>query len=71
MKGWDEWKQISGNWKNHLAVSHHPNGMLIVRMKMGSAMFVLVYFGRYPVEVANLEMDVVGPFSHIVKDHSS
>ncbi|CAK9138108.1 unnamed protein product [Ilex paraguariensis] len=65
LKGRNEWKRLSG--KNHLIVAHHPNSMLVARRKLGSAMFVLADFGRYPVEIANLEKDVIAPYRHMVK----
>ena len=34
--------------------------MLVARTKLGSAMFVLADFGRYPIEIANLEKGVGG-----------
>ncbi|KAK6920878.1 LOW QUALITY PROTEIN: Exostosin, GT47 domain [Dillenia turbinata] len=48
LMGHEEWKQSGG--KNHLIVAHHPKSMWDARKKLGSAMFVLVDFGRYPVE---------------------
>ncbi|PON57383.1 Exostosin-like [Parasponia andersonii] len=60
----DEWKRWGG--KNHLIVAHHPNSMLDARRKLGSAMFVLADFGRYPVEIANLEKDIIAPYRHLV-----
>ncbi|XP_057952601.1 probable arabinosyltransferase ARAD1 [Malania oleifera] len=65
LMGKDEWKQLGG--KNHLIVAHHPNSMLQARKKLGSAMFVLADFGRYPVEIANLEKDVIAPYRHLVR----
>lgn len=59
----DEWKH---GRKNHLIVAHHPNSMLDARKKLGSAMFVLADFGRYPAEIANLEKDIIAPYRHLV-----
>lgn len=64
LKGRDEWKRKGG--KDHLIVAHHPNSMLDARRKLGSAMFVLADFGRYPAEIANLEKDVIAPYRHVV-----
>ena len=61
----DEWKRSGG--KDHLIVAHHPNSMLQVRKKLGSAMFVLADFGRYPVEIANLGKDIIAPYKHVVR----
>ncbi|XP_062116523.1 probable arabinosyltransferase ARAD1 [Humulus lupulus] len=60
----DEWNRQGG--KNHLIVAHHPNSMLDARRKLGSAMFVLADFGRYPVEIANLDKDIIAPYRHLV-----
>lgn len=65
LEGRDEWKRKKG--KDHLIVSHHPNSMLTARTKLGSAMFILADFGRYPVEIANLNKDVIAPYKHIIK----
>ncbi|XWS48018.1 hypothetical protein CRYUN_Cryun13aG0035800 [Craigia yunnanensis] len=61
----DEWKRFGG--KDHLIVAHHPNSMLDARGKLGSAMFVLSDFGRYPTEIANLEKDIIAPYRHVVR----
>ncbi|KAF9688071.1 hypothetical protein SADUNF_Sadunf02G0158900 [Salix dunnii] len=61
----DEWKRFGGN--DHLIVAHHPNSMLYARKKLGSAMFVLADFGRYPVEIANLGKDIIAPYKHVVR----
>lgn len=61
----DEWKKLNG--KDHLIVAHHPNSMLSVRRKLGSSMFVLADFGRYPIETANLDKDVIAPYKHVVR----
>lgn len=60
-----EWNRFGG--KDHLIVSHHPNSMLDVRGKLGSAMFVLADFGRYPTEIANLKKDIIAPYRHVVR----
>lgn len=65
LEGRDEWKRLKG--KDHLIVAHHPNSMLTARTKLGSAMFILADFGRYPVEIANLDKDVIAPYKHIIK----
>lgn len=65
LKRQDEWKRFGG--RDHLVVAHHPNSMLVARKKLGSAMFVLADFGRYPVEIANIEKDVIAPYKHMVK----
>ncbi|XP_075514371.1 putative arabinosyltransferase ARAD1 isoform X2 [Primulina tabacum] len=65
LEGRKEWKQSSG--RDHLIVAHHPNSMLVARKKLGSAMFVLSDFGRYPVEIANLDKDIIAPYKHMVR----
>lgn len=65
LKDQDEWKRLGG--KNHLIIAHHPNSMLNARRKLGTAMFVLADFGRYPAEIANLHKDVIAPYKHMVK----
>ncbi|KAL5981163.1 hypothetical protein ACLOJK_029084 [Asimina triloba] len=59
-----EWKRWGG--RDHLIVAHHPNSMLDARQKLGSAMFVLADFGRYPIEIANLKKDLIAPYRHVV-----
>ncbi|XP_073294964.1 probable arabinosyltransferase ARAD2 isoform X2 [Primulina huaijiensis] len=65
LKGRKEWKRLSG--RDHLIVAHHPNSMLVARKNLGSAMFVLSDFGRYPVEIANLDKDIIAPYKHMVR----
>ncbi|XP_022137729.1 probable arabinosyltransferase ARAD1 [Momordica charantia] len=60
-----EWKRTGG--KDHLVIAHHPNSMLDARKKLGSAMFVLADFGRYPAAIANVEKDIIAPYRHVVK----
>ncbi|PRQ16181.1 putative xylogalacturonan beta-1,3-xylosyltransferase [Rosa chinensis] len=64
LMGRNEWKRKGG--KDHLIVAHHPNSMLDARKKLGSAMFVLADFGRYPAEIANLGKDIIAPYRHLV-----
>ncbi|KAF5180318.1 Exostosin-like [Thalictrum thalictroides] len=61
----EEWKRQDG--KDHIILAHHPNSMLDVRKNLGSAMFVLADFGRYPTEVANIEKDIIAPYKHVVR----
>ncbi|KDP31252.1 hypothetical protein JCGZ_11628 [Jatropha curcas] len=65
LMGRDEWNRSGG--RDHLIVAHHPNSMLDARKMLGSAMFVLADFGRYPVEIANLQKDIIAPYKHVVK----
>ncbi|CAM9001306.1 unnamed protein product [Rhodiola kirilowii] len=65
LKRQTEWKRLGG--KDHLIVAHHPNSMLDARDKLGSGMFVLADFGRYPIEIANIEKDVIAPYKHMVR----
>lgn len=61
----DEWKRRGG--QDHIILAHHPNSMLDVRKKLRSAMFVLADFGRYPVQVASIQKDIIVPYKHIVR----
>ncbi|XP_038893726.1 probable arabinosyltransferase ARAD1 [Benincasa hispida] len=63
--GQKEWRRTGG--KDHLIIAHHPNSMLDARKKLGSAMFVLADFGRYPAAIANVEKDIIAPYRHVVK----
>lgn len=65
LRGQEEWKRFGG--KDHLIIAHHPNSMLDARSKLGSAMFVLADFGRYPVDIANLGKDIIAPYRHLVR----
>ncbi|KAG2679261.1 hypothetical protein I3843_11G043900 [Carya illinoinensis] len=65
LKGQEEWKRLGG--KDHLIIAHHPNSMLDARSKLGSAMFVLADFGRYPGDIANLGKDIIAPYRHLVR----
>ncbi|CAK9158667.1 unnamed protein product [Ilex paraguariensis] len=65
LKGRDEWKRLGG--KDHLIVAHHPNSMWVARRKLGPAMFVLADLARLPIEIANIEKDVIAPYKHMVK----
>ncbi|XP_010471558.1 PREDICTED: probable arabinosyltransferase ARAD1 [Camelina sativa] len=69
LKNQDEWKRFDG--KDHLIVAHHPNSLLYARNLLGSAMFVLSDFGRYPSAIANLEKDIIAPYLHVVKTVSN
>ncbi|XP_068642358.1 probable arabinosyltransferase ARAD1 [Aristolochia californica] len=64
LMGREEWKRSGG--RDHLIVAHHPNSMLYARKKLGSAMFVLADFGRYQVEIANIDKDIIAPYLHVV-----
>lgn len=65
LKNQKEWKRLSG--KDHLIVAHHPNSLIYARKQLGSAMFVLSDFGRYPSAIANLEKDIIAPYFHVLK----
>lgn len=60
----EEWRR--GGGKDHVIVAHHPNSMSEARRKLGSAIFLLADFGRYPVGIANLKKDVIAPYMHVV-----
>ncbi|CAL9086520.1 unnamed protein product [Musa acuminata var. zebrina] len=65
LMGREEWNR--GGGKDHLIVAHHPNSMLQARRKLGSAMFLLADFGRYPSKIANLKKDIIAPYRHVVR----
>lgn len=65
LTGRNEWRKRGG--KDHIILAHHPNSMLDTRKTLGSAMFVLADFGRYPTEIANLEKDIIAPYRHVVR----
>ncbi|XP_010532309.1 PREDICTED: probable arabinosyltransferase ARAD1 [Tarenaya hassleriana] len=65
LTGQDEWKRFGG--KDHVIVAHHPNSLFYARNALGSAIFVLADFGRYPSAVANLAKDVIAPYMHVMK----
>ncbi|KAK8955232.1 hypothetical protein KSP40_PGU015135 [Platanthera guangdongensis] len=45
---------------------HHPNSLLDARTQLGYAMFLLAYFERDPVEIANINKDIIAPYNHVV-----
>uniref|UniRef100_A0A804KHG3 Exostosin GT47 domain-containing protein n=1 Tax=Musa acuminata subsp. malaccensis TaxID=214687 RepID=A0A804KHG3_MUSAM len=65
LMGREEWHR--GGGKDHVIVAHHPNSMLQARRKLGSAMFLLADFGRYPSKIANLKKDIIAPYRHVVR----
>ncbi|RAL39075.1 hypothetical protein DM860_011561 [Cuscuta australis] len=65
LKSRNEWKRFGG--RDHLVVAHHPNSMLVARKRLGSAIFILADFGRYPAEIENIGKDVIAPYKHMVK----
>ncbi|MED6217462.1 hypothetical protein PIB30_018099 [Stylosanthes scabra] len=64
LMGQKEWKRSGG--KDHVIVAHHPNSLLDARNNLGSAILVLADFGRYPVELANVNKDIIAPYRHLV-----
>ncbi|CAO2826790.1 unnamed protein product [Amaranthus hypochondriacus] len=64
-----EWIKSGG--KDHIIVAHHPNSLLYVRTKLGSARYVLADFGRYAANTANLEKDVIASYQHVVRSISN
>ncbi|XP_021866356.1 probable arabinosyltransferase ARAD1 [Spinacia oleracea] len=64
-----EWIKSGG--KDHIIVAHHPNSLLYVRKKLGSARFILADFGRYVAKTANLNKDVIAPYQHVVPSISN
>ncbi|XVF06698.1 hypothetical protein REPUB_Repub06bG0073000 [Reevesia pubescens] len=62
-----EWKMSGG--RDHIIMAHHPNSMLNARMQLWPAMFILADFGRYPLNIANVEKDVIAPYKHVIKSY--
>lgn len=60
----EEWKRSGG--RDHLIMAHHPNSLLNARRQLGSAIFLLADFGRYPFEIANIKKDIIAPYKHVV-----
>ncbi|XVE90255.1 hypothetical protein DITRI_Ditri20bG0064300 [Diplodiscus trichospermus] len=62
-----EWKRSGG--RDHIIMAHHPNSMLNARMQLWPAIFVLADFGRYPLNIANVDKDVIAPYKHVIKSY--
>ncbi|XWS42740.1 hypothetical protein CRYUN_Cryun16bG0040100 [Craigia yunnanensis] len=60
-----EWKRSGG--RDHIIMAHHPNSMLNARMQLWPAIFILADFGRYPINIANVDKDVIAPYKHVIK----
>lgn len=64
LRNQEEWRRSGG--RNHLIMAHHPNSLVDTRRQLGSAIFLLADFGRYPHEIANIDKDIVAPYKHVV-----
>lgn len=62
-----EWKRSEG--RDHIILAHHPNSMLNARMQLWPAVFILADFGRYPLNIANVDKDVIAPYRHVIKSY--
>ncbi|XVF42670.1 hypothetical protein PTKIN_Ptkin01aG0383300 [Pterospermum kingtungense] len=62
-----EWKRSGG--RDHIILAHHPNSMLNARMQLWPAVFILADFGRYPLNIANVDKDVIAPYKHVIKSY--
>ncbi|KAE8676999.1 NADH:cytochrome B5 reductase 1 isoform 1 [Hibiscus syriacus] len=62
-----EWK-VSGG-RNHVVLAHHPNSMLYARMQLWPAIFVFSDFERYPINIVNVDKDVIAPCKHLIRDY--
>ncbi|XVF30696.1 hypothetical protein REPUB_Repub16aG0080300 [Reevesia pubescens] len=62
-----EWKMSGG--RDHIIMAHHPNSMLNARMQLWPAIFILSDFGRYPLNIANVDKDVIAPYKHVIKSY--
>eukprot|EP00250_Pteridium_aquilinum_P002331 c12527_g1_i1 orf=635-2110(+) len=58
------WRRSGG--KNHVILMHHPNSLHVAREQLCSAMFIVSDFGRYSMQVANVDKDIVAPYKHMV-----
>ncbi|XWS57920.1 hypothetical protein CRYUN_Cryun09bG0214400 [Craigia yunnanensis] len=55
--------------REHIIMAHHPNSMLNARMQLWPAIFILADFGRYPLNIANVDKDVIAPYKHVIKSY--
>ncbi|KAJ4884160.1 Exostosin family protein [Raphanus sativus] len=59
------WQRSGG--RDHVIPMTHPNAFRFLRQRVNASILVLVDFGRYPKEMANLDKDVVSPYVHVVE----
>ncbi|KAG2322140.1 hypothetical protein Bca52824_015353 [Brassica carinata] len=59
------WQRSGG--RDHVIPMTHPNAFRFLRQQVNASILVLVDFGRYPKEMANLDKDVVSPYVHVVE----
>lgn len=64
-----EWKMSGG--RDHIVMAHHPNSMLDARMQLWPSIFILADFGRYPLNIANVDKDVIAPYKHMVESYAN
>ncbi|KAB2058587.1 hypothetical protein ES319_A11G243500v1 [Gossypium barbadense] len=64
-----KWKMSGG--RDHIVMAHHPNSMLDARMQLWPSIFVLADFGRYPLNIANVDKDVIAPYKHMVESYAN
>ncbi|XVF56778.1 hypothetical protein PTKIN_Ptkin06aG0147300 [Pterospermum kingtungense] len=62
-----EWKRSGG--RDHIVLAHHPNSMLDARMQLWPAIFILADFGRYPLNIGNVDKDVIAPYKHVIRSY--
>ncbi|XP_074287207.1 putative arabinosyltransferase ARAD1 [Silene latifolia] len=61
----EEWKRSGG--VDHIILAHHPNSLSYARNQLWPAIFVLSDFGRYPLNLANVNKDIIAPYRHVIK----
>ncbi|KAF8098178.1 hypothetical protein N665_0272s0043 [Sinapis alba] len=59
------WQRSGG--RDHVIPMTHPNAFRFLRQQVNASILILVDFGRYPKEMANLDKDVVSPYVHVVE----
>ncbi|KAL0664181.1 hypothetical protein Bca4012_101019 [Brassica carinata] len=59
------WQRSGG--RDHVIPMTHPNAFRFLRQQVNASILILVDFGRYPKEIANLDKDVVSPYVHVVE----
>ncbi|KAG5380378.1 hypothetical protein IGI04_028220 [Brassica rapa subsp. trilocularis] len=59
------WQRSGG--RDHVIPMTHPNAFRFLRQRVNASILILVDFGRYPKEIANLDKDVVSPYVHVVE----
>ncbi|XP_019058336.1 PREDICTED: probable arabinosyltransferase ARAD1 isoform X2 [Tarenaya hassleriana] len=59
------WQRSGG--RDHVIPMTHPNAFRFLRQQVNASILIVVDFGRYPKNMANLTKDVVSPYVHVVE----